>query len=76
MIYVYYYILLHGYKDTQYFRHGKKNCLIEAFIASHDSLPPFLRNLVAESFDDCLFFVCSSIVLRFENEEQSKNKRR
>ena len=38
---------------------------------------PFLFwRLVADSFEGCLFFVCSSIVFRFKNEEESKNKRR
>ena len=40
-------------------------------------LSPYLFwRLVAASFEGCLFFVCSSIVFRFVNEEESKNKRR
>ena len=38
--------------------------------------PPRCRGLVVLSFEACLFFDCSSIVFRFEIEEQSKKKRR
>ncbi len=76
-------ILLNEMQNPFFFSYTKVssgNCAPKEvfFCCCRCGLPlPFLFwCLVADSFEGCLFFVCSSIVFRFENEEESKNKRR